>query len=330
MSAFLEFLASNELIIIVTLMVIVFLLVMTIIVMDLLSKKKNNVVIEDDYDNDIDDLDRTNLDINSEGIGMVADESALEGMDIEAITKNLERTAEIEEIKYVEEDEETEKTKALLELEILKKELAKMEQEEAIGSPVIETVKNEDTNKTQEEVVSSVENIETPSEADTVIENIVEVVEDIKLPTIEDEVTAFENAQEENAIISVEELVKASENITDEEIEQYEDDGNEPISIKELEALYKTVDEPIEKEKIEEQEETIKLPDFDIKVKPASEAYDGKSFKNAPVISPVFGLKTTEESIMLEQTANLDKLNEEIKKTNEFLSALKELRKNLE
>lgn len=340
MSAFLEFLAANELIIIVSLMVVVFFLVMTIIIMDILSKKKNNISIEEDYDNDIDDLDRTNLDINSEGLGMVADKSALEGMDVEAITKNLERTAEIEEIKYVEEDEETEKTKALLELEILKKELAKMEQDEDVEVPVIEQDEIEEQNQIQEEIVSPIDEIEKPLEMETVTDNKIEVtpnnediVEDIKVPTMEDEVTAFENAQEENAIISVEELVKASENITDEEIEQYEDDGNEPISIKELEALYKSVDEPVEEDKIEKvevYEETIKLPDFDIKVKPASEAYEGKSFKNAPVISPVYGLKTTEESIMLEQTANLDKLNEEIKKTNEFLSALKELRKNLE
>lgn len=339
MSAFLEFLATNELIIIVSLMIVVFLLVMTIIIMDILSKKKNNISIEEDYDNDIDDLDRTNLDINSEGLGMVADKSALEGMDVEAITKNLERTAEIEEIKYVEEDEETEKTKALLELEILKKELAKMEQEDYIESTPIgnEVVKKE----AKEEIITTDEEI-LPVENNEVLEEKVEEqpieieskpLEEAKIPTMEDEVTAFENAQEENAIISVEELVKASENITDKEIEQYEDDGNEPISIKELEALYKSVDEPVEEDKIEKvevYEETIKLPDFDIKVKPTSEAYEGKSFKNAPVISPVYGLKTTEESIMLEQTANLDKLNEEIKKTNEFLSALKELRKNLE
>ena len=52
--------------------------------------------------------------------------------------------------------------------------------------------------------------------------------------------------------------------------------------------------------------------------------------KSSPFISPVYGISETKETIELEQTANLDKLNEEIKKTNEFLKTLKELQKNLD
>ena len=55
-----------------------------------------------------------------------------------------------------------------------------------------------------------------------------------------------------------------------------------------------------------------------------------KKFKSSPFISPVYGISETKETIELEQTANLDKLNEEIKKTNEFLKTLKELQKNLD
>ena len=235
--------------------------------------------------------------------------------------------AEIEEIKYVEEDEELEKTKALLELETLKKELAKMEQEKnQVQVPA----------KEEEPVVEKTNDkaVELPKEEkkELVVESIEENKSMEPLKTMEDEVNTFEQEQEENAIISVEELTKASQNITDEEIEQYEDDGNEPISIKELEAMYKSIDEPKQEElpKKTEQEEKLTIPDFKIKVRPAVDVYDDKEFKNTPVISPVYGLKPTESNISLEQTANLDKLNEEIRKTNEFLSALKELRKNLE
>ena len=55
-------------------------------------------------------------------------------------------------------------------------------------------------------------------------------------------------------------------------------------------------------------------------------------FKNSPIISPVFGIDVQEKinAIELENTANLGKLDEEIRKTNEFLNTLRELRKNLE
>ena len=180
----------------------------------------------------------------------------------------------------------------------------------------------------EETLVGEVETIESTHDNHEIINDMVEI-EEPKPITMEEEVEAFESSQEEHAIISVEELMEASKNITEEEIEQYEDDGNEPISIKELEALYKSVEEPVKLE-IPVVEEKISFPELDIKAKPASEVYEGKTFKNSDVISPVFGLKATEESITLEHTANLDKLNEEIRKTNEFLSALKELRKNLD
>lgn len=337
MASFFEFLASNELTLVVCLMIIVFILVISIIVMDIVSKKKNN------DEEEINDLVLDNVNANNDGIGMVADTTALDKIDVEAVTKSLERTQEIEEIKYVEEDEEIEKTKALLELETLKKELAKMEQEKEL-EPV--TPVTTDTNeKIENEVVNDavidvkVEEVDPiinePNEVSAPIVDENEIIEnqinlnENNIPSMEEEVETFESSQEEHAIISVEELMEASKNITEEEIEEYEDDGNEPISIKELEALYKSVEEPVKLE-VEIEKEKQSFPELDIKVKPASEVYEGREFKNSDVISPVFGLKATEESITLEHTANLDKLNEEIRKTNEFLSALKELRKNLD
>ena len=59
-----------------------------------------------------------------------------------------------------------------------------------------------------------------------------------------------------------------------------------------------------------------------------------KKFKSSPVISPVFGIEkpeiNTSSDIELENTANYEKLDEEIRKTNEFLMTLKELQKKLD
>lgn len=324
MADFLEFLSSNELTIVVVLMIAIFVLIMTIIIIDIVSRKNSKEIKT--FEEDALEDTKIKIETPNNGLGMIADEAALRDINIEKVGK-LDKTAEIEEIKYVEEDEELEKTKALLELETLKKELAKMEQEK---NQVQVPAKEEEpvVEKTNDKVV------ELPKEEkkELVVESIEENKSTEPLKTMEDEVNTFEQEQEENAIISVEELTKASQNITDEEIEQYEDDGNEPISIKELEAMYKSIDEPKQEEipKKTEKEERLTMPDFKVKVRPAVDVYDDKEFKNTPVISPVYGLKPTESSISLEQTANLDKLNEEIRKTNEFLSALKELRKNLE
>ena len=55
---------------------------------------------------------------------------------------------------------------------------------------------------------------------------------------------------------------------------------------------------------------------------------------NSNFISPIFGLEKvnlpTLEELQIENTANYDKLDQEIKKTNNFLKELHELKKNLE
>ena len=57
-----------------------------------------------------------------------------------------------------------------------------------------------------------------------------------------------------------------------------------------------------------------------------------KKFKNSPFISPVYGIEKTEavNDLELENTANYEKLDAEIKKTNEFLMTLKELQSKLD
>ena len=177
------------------------------------------------------------------------------------------------------------------------------------------------------------------------------------------DLTAYEEEQEENAIISLEELEKKSKEMYESnEITQYADEGNEPISLEDLERRMQTVQEDIktlEEEPViittaatvEELEPTkVELADFNtiqlnttqevveepIKVEPAkplSQSYQAThKFERSPVISPIYGIerKDSAEDIALENTANYDKLDEEIKKTNEFLMTLRELQKNLD
>lgn len=179
--------------------------------------------------------------------------------------------------------------------------------------------------------------------------------------------TSYEEEQEENAIISLEELVRKSKEMYESnEIMQYEDEGNEPISLEDLERRMKNIKEEIislEETKNDTKLVTITeapiidevkpqqlvLDDFNtIKVdeilenvaetklepvKPLYQSYQTeKKFERSPIISPIYGIerKDTVENISLENTANYDKLDEEIKKTNEFLMTLRELQKNLD
>lgn len=171
--------------------------------------------------------------------------------------------------------------------------------------------------------------------------------------------TNYEEEQEENAIISLEELVKKSKEMyAANELSQYADEGNEPISLQDLEKQMGDVkapryDEPfiienvVPNEELEngvveivpEVRETATLDDFNtvktkIKKEDVTLGTTNKKFQSSPIISPIYGIERRETSsgteLELENTANYDKLDEEIKKTNEFLMTLKELQKKLD
>lgn len=190
--------------------------------------------------------------------------------------------------------------------------------------------------------------------------------------------TNYEEEQEENAIISLDELVKKSKEMYEaNELTQYADEGNEPISLQDLEKKLgeqKTTsyDEPFIIENIVSEEdlkdETLEINqevamnnpvsaieetintvtvnaqqpvieakttviDSTPKTVATSPISDSKKFKSSPIISPIYGIEKTNSSsneLELENTANYEKLDEEIKKTNEFLMTLKELQKKLD
>lgn len=155
--------------------------------------------------------------------------------------------------------------------------------------------------------------------------------------TPEDVVTNFENEQEENSIISYQELLKS---VKDK---------------KEVESKVTTV--KIEEDIIEPQKEELKIEIDEIEeetlqINPIIDR--NKKFKSTEFISPIFGKQDNqikyptvpklkredeEETISLFDSLDMDyeekivdtrKLEAEIKKNDDFLKALKEFRKNLD
>ena len=168
--------------------------------------------------------------------------------------------------------------------------------------------------------------------------------EEIKQENIE--LTDYEKKQEADAIISLEELNEKSKDLYESnEINQYKDEGNEPISLKDLEARMnkqlQTIAENFEINKVAEKptkEEIVEMLDGSIPKQvikteePRKMKMDDfntiktSKYRPTPVISPIFGLeKNYKRDLELENTANYDKLDEEIKKTNEFMMTLQEL-----
>lgn len=212
--------------------------------------------------------------------------------------------------------------------------------------------------KEHEEVITPVNIKVEPKEVKEVTNEEVIPVLDEMLDNAKENITLtnFEQDQEENAIISLEELLERGRVITQEEIVKHEDDGNEPITLQELEARWKNDKEIVSmREQEEAKEEEIELlevakeveqapikeePIFEIpaereKVPTMDELFakSKKPYTPTPVISPIFGIEeenlSRNNSLSLENTANYDKLDAEIRKMNEFLSKLRELQKKL-
>lgn len=268
--------------------------------------------------------------------------------------EELEKTkAKIELAKLKEKLEQEEKEKTILEEEAKKEEMVSepvVSQTEitppvpAVEVQIVEQVNQEIPVQVAEEINKSEPVTQTIAVKEEKLDNylnqtiskpVQEEKKEIKEETAvnneqpKESVKSFEE-EEENAIISYDELKKATNfGYTDEEMDKYVDEKDAIISIAELERLYKE-STALNIETANEKEE-VELKSFDIKrVEDLPEISSEKKFQSTPFISPVYGIGAVEESLELEQTANLAKLNEEIKKTNEFLKALKELKKNLQ
>lgn len=137
------------------------------------------------------------------------------------------------------------------------------------------------------------------------------------------DIDAYESLQEENAIISLDELTKRSEEMyAANEITQYEDEGNEPISLEDLEKRKQEVvnSEINEEPEIIEVEEPEIIEEIHQEQLDLDNAYHGHNIKsNNEIFSSVFGA----EKQKVVQT------EEELEKTSQFLLSIKDLQEKL-
>ena len=238
-------------------------------------------------------------------------------------TQSAINIKESKDVKYVNEDSEIEKTKAKMELEQLREKLKKEEEEKnKLIEANLALEKEKQEQKEQIEVLEDtivdlkpIKNVETIEIKEENNENKVEEIEktkEIEVPVIP---SVDLSDDEEDAIISYEELKNAKNfGYTDEEMYNNVDEEDAIISMQELEKLY------YESQKI----------DVALEEKQVNNTNGNNEINTNQVISPVYGYQKTDQDLILEQTANLEKLNEEIRKTNEFLKMLKDLKKNLD
>lgn len=252
----------------------------------------------------------------------------------EPVLQVIESTPQVENV-YEEDsldDEDIKKIVQEISTEVIQEITTEAIKEKVIEEEPIELLDDEleytsiepDVNVAKEELHKITEELKIQEEK---VENVVE----------NSALTDYELEQEETAIISLEELVKKSKEMYEaNELTQYKDEGNEPISIGELEVISGREAAPItssfEISTVvgEEEPEKVVLDDFS-NVLPSK---DVKRFKSSPIISPVYGIEKQDvevnDTLELENTANYEKLDQEIKKTNEFLMTLKELQSKLD
>lgn len=141
--------------------------------------------------------------------------------------------------------------------------------------------------------------------------------------------THFETEQEEKSIISYDELVRASHDIDEKNDKLLEDEGEAAITLEEL--YQKHVDD----------QNLVEESKVDVRVNnPVFEDDEPKKFKNSEVISPVFGFysgKTKQEQLKpkevfeeLDKSVEMKDLEDEIQRTEDFLSELKRLKNKLD
>ncbi len=364
-------LTSTDMAIIFILIGVIVILVGIIIILDVMNKKKKQETISADVlpskKEDVLPVNSVNDVITTEEVKVEEPLSMVEPISEQPVVK--ENRNRVEEIKYVEEDAELEKTNAKMELEQLKEELRRQEEnkkmmesaqmkeehpEELVAKPeyqpdqllaseepepvVVQPIAPEEKKEEVSTIANAINEQLTKEEKEADLARANKVQEDLNELLemgIDEKIALHEDEQEKKAIISVDEFNKISDELYDSnEVVQnaYQDEGDEPITIEEL---YNTREmkaiklDDFDTIKDEEKEALINSADIKTMDDLPPIAMD-KKFKSSPFISPVYGISETKESLELEQTANLDKLNDEIKKTNEFLKALKELQKNLD
>ena len=209
-----------------------------------------------------------------------------------------------------------------------KKEQSLLVQEEKVTTETVST-----SDLVENATISSESKIEPEDELEKTQAQIeVEAITKALEKAVEEEkelnkYAKFEEEQEQNAIISYEELKEKFDELYDSnEKIQYMNDDTIPINLKEL---YETNEIMV---KDQSKEETIvsnvnppekrQTPiDYSKMERKESE------FKSSPIISPVYGIQKKELQVKKEMSSSS---TDDLQKTTEFLNSLKELQKNLD
>lgn len=195
--------------------------------------------------------------------------------------------------------------------------------------------------------------METKQDSKLDIEAMLEQMQKDLNAKAEDVVATFEQEQEENSIISYQELVRSlkGEKVAPIKKEQPIEEKQEVSHIEQL-SMDTMIEEVKDKPKrfkntefispiygkMEEHLEYPKVPQFnknDKEIEKELETYESNTEsslvnKNIDDFLGDFDFDNNIEVNSLEQTLNMKPLSEEVKKNDEFLQALKEFRKNLD
>lgn len=232
---------------------------------------------------------------------------------------------------------------AIREIEAIKEELVK-EEASTENNTLDSTFKNEEVVDTVEEIDNSsnvcnnqVEETINNNDTDNIISN---QYDDEDVPITLDEYMmistdkynndTLEISDEKDALISFDEVSKKFDRVNN-EIEEI----TSPVGI-ELQNVIESVYNNNKEEAVILENKVVEMHTLSDLSEPerVRVPYMRDKFRNSNFISPIFGLEKvnlpTLEELQIENTANYDKLDQEIKKTNNFLKELHELKKNLE
>lgn len=229
---------------------------------------------------------------------------------------------------------------AIREIEAIKEELVK-EETSTENNTLDSTFKNEEIVDTVEEIDNSSNNQVEETINNNDIDNIISnQYDDEDVPITLDEYMmistdkynndTLETSDEEDALISFDEVSKKFDRVNN-EIEEI----TSPVGI-ELQNVIESVYNNNKEKAVILENKVVEMHTLSDLSEPerVRVPYMRDKFRNSNFISPIFGLEKvnlpTLEELQIENTANYDKLDQEIKKTNNFLKELHELKKNLE
>jgi len=257
------------------------------------------------------------------------------------IDEMIQTNEEQEKVETVEEDDITEEqVQAIKSIEEIKveTEAPKIIESPTITETIEENVIDEDFEDEKELTYTNLE--PTVEEARSELEKITELLEkeaESQEDSIEKSIQTYEEKQEKDAIISIDELLEKTKQLK--LSNEMTDEKDAPISLEEFEKTMNIQIQPIEEENeltktIEQASEPTILQAISEESVEDIKEDEGvaSTFQSSPIISPVYGIEKKEdnlEAIKIENTANYEKLDQEIKKTNEFLSKIRELQKHL-